>query len=66
MIIRAEPEGGLTLILQTEHSQFVGRLAAHWGSAAFAALQPYRICRPGGNVSRLRVSELGAGPAFRC
>ena len=40
MIIRKGPEG-LTLIPQTEHSQFVGQLAAHWGNADFAPLQPY-------------------------
>ena len=40
MIIRSE-NGGLTLIPQTEHSQFVGQLAAHWGSADFAPLEPF-------------------------
>jgi hypothetical protein len=41
MIVRHDADGGLTLILQTEHSQFVGQLAAHWGSDRFAPLQPY-------------------------
>ncbi len=41
MIIQSNPETGLTLILQTEHSQFVGRLAAHWGNSTFAAPQPF-------------------------
>jgi hypothetical protein len=40
MIIRKEANG-LTLIPQTEHSQFVGQLAAHWGNKQFAPLEPY-------------------------
>jgi Protein of unknown function (DUF3891) len=41
MIIRKEPNGELTLIPQTDHSRFVGQLAAHWGNQDFAPLQPY-------------------------
>jgi hypothetical protein len=41
MIVRKEPDGHLTLILQTDHSQFAGQLAAHWGNAEFTPLQPY-------------------------
>ncbi|HEY8693520.1 MAG TPA: DUF3891 family protein [Chloroflexota bacterium] len=41
MIVRKDAAGGLTLIRQTDHSQFVGQLAAHWGNADFAPLQPY-------------------------
>jgi hypothetical protein len=40
MIIRDEPHGML-LIPQTEHSQFVGQLAAHWGNGQFAIPQPF-------------------------
>jgi hypothetical protein len=41
VIIRKENGGGLTLVTQTEHSRFVGRLAAHWGNARFAAPRPF-------------------------
>lgn len=41
MIIRHEKNGGLTMIPQTEHSQFVGQLAAHWGNHQVAPLEPY-------------------------
>ena len=40
MIIRKE-NGALTLVTQTEHSRFVGQLAAHWGNARFAAPEPF-------------------------
>ncbi|MFM9972730.1 MAG: DUF3891 family protein [Burkholderiales bacterium] len=40
MIIRDEP-GGMLLIPQTEHSQFVGQLAAHWGNERFAVPAPF-------------------------
>jgi uncharacterized protein DUF3891 len=41
MIIRKNAEGGLTLIGQTDHSRFVGQVAAHWGNAEFEAPKPY-------------------------
>lgn len=41
MIIRKDPSGGLFLIPQTDHSRFVGQLAAHWGNRAFEAPRPY-------------------------
>ncbi|HLG73714.1 MAG TPA: DUF3891 family protein [Chloroflexota bacterium] len=41
MIVRKDAGGGLTLIRQTDHSQFVGQLAAHWGNDQFAPLRPY-------------------------
>ena len=41
MIIRKDPSGGLILIGQTDHSRFVGQLAAHWGNGDFEALKPY-------------------------
>src|SRR5436305_11919930 len=41
MIVRKDTDGGLTLIRQTDHSQFVGQLAAHWGNAEFSPLRPY-------------------------
>jgi hypothetical protein len=41
MIIRKDPAGSLTLIGQTDHSRFVGQLAAHWGNRDFAAPTPY-------------------------
>jgi len=41
MIIRKEATGELTLVLQTDHSRFVGQLAAHWGNQDIAAPQPY-------------------------
>ncbi len=41
MIIHDASNGHLTLITQTEHSQLVGELAAHWGNADFAVPEPY-------------------------
>jgi hypothetical protein len=41
MIIRKESTGSLTLIGQTDHSRFVGQLAAHWGNRDFEAPKPY-------------------------
>lgn len=41
MIIRHEPAGGLVLIGQTDHSRFVGQLAAHWGNRDFESPKPY-------------------------
>jgi hypothetical protein len=41
MIIRKEPDGALLLIGQTDHSRFVGQLAAHWGNQVFEAPKPY-------------------------
>jgi hypothetical protein len=41
MIIRKEANGELTLIPQTDHSRFVGQLAAHWGNQDFAPLEPF-------------------------
>ena len=41
MIIR-EPIGGETLVVgQTDHSRFVGQLAAHWGNAEVARPDPW-------------------------
>src|SRR4051794_26440020 len=42
MIVRKNPDGTLTLIGQTDHSQLVGQLAAHWGNDEFAAPDPYQ------------------------
>jgi hypothetical protein len=41
MIVRNEPQGGLLLIGQTDHSRVVGQLAAHWGNDEFASPRPY-------------------------
>ena len=41
MIIRKDPSGALMLIGQTDHSRFVGQLAAHWGSRDFEPPKPY-------------------------
>ena len=41
MIVRKQANGELIIIGQTEHSRFVGQLAAHWGNNFFAAPQPY-------------------------
>ena len=41
MIVRNEPNGGLLLIGQTDHSRIVGQLAAHWGNDDFAVPRPY-------------------------
>lgn len=40
MIIRKEESGALVLIGQTDHSRFVGQLAAHWGNTDFEAPKP--------------------------
>ncbi len=41
MFVRKQTNGELILIGQTDHSRFVGKLAAHWGNSDFAAPQPY-------------------------
>jgi hypothetical protein len=41
MIVRGEQNGSLVLINQTDHSQLVGQLAAHWGNSEFATPRPY-------------------------
>ena len=41
MIVRTLPSGETALIGQTDHSRLVGQLAAHWGNAEFAPLEPY-------------------------
>ena len=42
MIIRKDPTGdGLLLIGQTDHSRFVGQVAAHWGNREFEAPRPW-------------------------
>ena len=41
MIIRKHPDRGLVILGQTDHSRFVGQLAAHWGNADFDAPSPY-------------------------
>ena len=41
MIIRKHEGRDLVVIGQTDHSRFVGQLAAHWGNARFAAPEPY-------------------------
>lgn len=41
MIIRKQPDGGMFLIPQTDHSRLAGYFAAHWGNETFAPLQPY-------------------------
>jgi len=40
MIVRKQPTGELILVGQTDHSQLVGQLAAHWGNEAFATPDP--------------------------
>ena len=40
MIIRKD-EAGLLLIGQTDHSRFVGQLAAHWGNRDFESPKPF-------------------------
>ncbi len=40
MIIRSETTGGLALVGQTDHSRFVGQLAAHWGNRDFEPPRP--------------------------
>ncbi len=41
MIIRGEQNGHVVLINQTDHSQLVGQLAAHWGNNEFDGPRPY-------------------------
>ena len=41
MIVRKQPNHELVLIGQTDHSRFVGQLAAHWGNKDFAVPKPY-------------------------
>src|SRR5437870_5603141 len=41
MIVRKQSNDGLLLIGQTDHSRFVGQLAAHWGNEHFAVPKPY-------------------------
>ena len=41
MIVRKQPNHELLLIGQTDHSRFVGQLAAHWGNKDFAVPKPY-------------------------
>ena len=41
MFVRKLANGELILIAQTDHSRFVGQLAAHWGSSDFASPEPY-------------------------
>jgi Protein of unknown function (DUF3891) len=41
MMVCPYNESHLLLILQTDHSRIAGLLAAHWGNAEFARLNPY-------------------------
>lgn len=41
MIVRETADGGLLLIRQTDHSQLVGQMAAHWGNSEFDRPEPY-------------------------
>ena len=41
MIIRKDAGAGLILVGQTDHSRFVGQLAAHWGNGEFETPKPY-------------------------
>lgn len=41
MIVRKDDSGALALIAQTDHSRFVGQLAAHWGNRDFEPPRPY-------------------------
>ena len=41
MIIRRRVENELILVGQTDHSRFVGQLAAHWGHEDISAPIPY-------------------------
>jgi Protein of unknown function (DUF3891) len=41
MIIRKEQDRGFAVLGQTDHSRFVGQLAAHWGNDKFATPAPY-------------------------
>ena len=60
MIIHDASNGHLTLITQTDHSNLVGELAAHWGNADFAAPEPYDSV-----VRAPRCSTTTAGSATR-
>jgi hypothetical protein len=41
MIIRKQDGTGLVIVGQTDHSRFVGQLAAHWGNREFAPPDPF-------------------------
>jgi hypothetical protein len=41
MIIRKQTDGTLLVVGQTDHSRFVGQLAAHWGNRDVAVPRPY-------------------------
>src|SRR5215510_14503819 len=41
MIIRKQDGNGLVVVGQTDHSRFVGQLAAHWWNGEFAAPDPF-------------------------
>lgn len=41
MIIRDDDGRGLVIVAQTDHSRFVGQLAARWGNERFATPTPY-------------------------
>lgn len=41
MIIRKQQDVGFAMLGQTDHSRFVGQLAAHWGNADFDVPTPY-------------------------
>jgi len=41
MFVRKQSNGELILIGQTDHSRFVGQLAAHWGNGDFEGPKPY-------------------------
>lgn len=41
MFVRKQSDGKLLLIGQTDHSRFVGQLAAHWGNGDFDPPRPY-------------------------
>ena len=41
MIVRKTANGEVLLVGQTDHSQLVGQMAAHWGNGQFARPEPY-------------------------
>ncbi|MBV9121447.1 MAG: DUF3891 family protein, partial [Chloroflexi bacterium] len=41
MIVRNLPDGALAIIGQTDHSRFVGQVAAHWGNEEFDRPRPF-------------------------
>jgi hypothetical protein len=41
VITRKQPDGSLLIMGQTDHSQLVGQLAAHWGNPSFERPRPY-------------------------